>query len=243
MSKKELLKKELLTTLDEGVKLAISFQKKEEKHFQYEYQSWYTKAIKTIASLAPDRYREFCSYYEIDPKRKILGYGTYVIQDFIKGVSPNKYNYPDFDTREEVIRCFLNQITIFRSLTERIDSALSDIEGQIYADLHDSEISIAKKLIKISPRAAGALVGAIIEGHLQNVASNHAIKISKKYPTIGEINDPLKTAGVIDIPTWRKISFLADIRNLCSHKKGIEPTKDQIEELVQGSEWLIKNIF
>jgi hypothetical protein len=48
---------------------------------------------------------------------------------------------------------------------------------------------------------------------------------------------------VIDTPVWRKISFLADLRNLCSHKKDAEPTKEQVEELIQGAEWLTKNVF
>ena len=58
-----------------------------------------------------------------------------------------------------------------------------------------------------------------------------------------ESTDPLKAASVIDTPAWRKISYLADLRNLCSHKKDIEPKKEQIEELIQGAEWLTKHIF
>jgi hypothetical protein len=83
----------------------------------------------------------------------------------------------------------------------------------------------------------------VIEGHLQKVAQAHSIKIAKNNPTIADLNDPLKAASVIDTPMWRKISFLADLRNLCSHKKDTEPTKEQVEELIQGAEWLTKNVF
>ena len=86
-------------------------------------------------------------------------------------------------------------------------------------------------------------MGVVIEGHLQKVASNRGIKITKKNPTIADLNEPLKTAAVIDTASWRKISFLSDLRNLCSHKKDEEPTKDQVEELIQGAEWLTKNIY
>ena len=86
-------------------------------------------------------------------------------------------------------------------------------------------------------------MGVVIEGHLQKVASSHGITAPKKNPTISDLNDPLKSAAVIDTATWRKISFLADLRNLCSHKKDIEPTKEQVEELIQGAEWLTKNVF
>jgi hypothetical protein len=228
---------------NEGAKLAVAFQKKEDKQFQYEYQSWYTKALKAVASLAPDRHAEFRAYYEVDPKRKTLGYGTFVIQDFLKGMAPNSFHYPDFDTRNQVLTCFFNQLTILKAVDDRVDSVLGDIEAELYAELQDSEVAVARQLTKVSLRAAGALVGVVIEGHLQKVASAHCVKIAKKNPAIADLNEPLKTASVVDTPTWRKISFLADLRNLCSHKKDVEPTKEQVEELIQGAEWLTKNVF
>ena len=121
MTKRDAIREELATLYDEGAKLALAFQKKEDKQFQYDYQRWYTKALKAVASLASDRYAEFRAYYEVDPKRKSLGYGTYVIQDFLKGVVPSRHNYPDFDTRAQVLNSFFNQITILNSLKDRID--------------------------------------------------------------------------------------------------------------------------
>lgn len=243
MTKRELIHKELKALYQEGAKLAVAFQNKEEKQFQYDYQLWYTKAIKAVASLATDRHAEFRSYYEIDPKRKSLGYGSYVIQDFLKGVAPSNFQYPDFDTRAQVLTCFFNQLTILNSIGERVDSVLGNIEGELYAELQDSEVAVARQLAKVSLRAAGALVGVVIEGHLQKVAQAHDLKIPKKNPTIADLNDPLKAASVIDTPAWRKISFLADLRNLCAHKKDAEPTKEQVEDLIQGAEWLTKNVF
>ena len=243
MSKRDTIHKELDALYDEGAKLCTAFQKKEEKQFQYDYQSWYTKALKAVASLASDRYSEFRSYYEIDPKRKSLGYGTYVIQDYLKGVAPDKFHYPNFNSRDQVLTCFFNQVTILRSIKERVDSVLANIEGELYAEIQDNEVATARQLAKVSPRAAGALVGVLIEGHLQKIATAHGVKVGKRNPTIADLNDPLKAASVIDIPSWRKISFLADLRNLCSHKKDMETTKEQVEELIQGAEWLTKNVF
>lgn len=243
MSKKETIHKELSALYKEGAELAVAFQKKEDKQFQYDYQRWYTKALKAVASLAQDRYAEFRGYYEVDPKRKSLGYGTYVIQDFFKGIAPGGYQYEGFDTRAQVLTCFFNQLTILNSIKERVDSVISNIEGELYAELQDSEVVVARQLAKVSLRAAGALVGVLIEGHLQKVAATHGVKLAKKNPTIADLNDPLKAASIIDTPAWRKISFLADLRNICSHKKDIEPTKEQVEELIQGAEWLTKNVF
>ena len=86
-------------------------------------------------------------------------------------------------------------------------------------------------------------MGVIIEGHLQKVVQAHKITLAKKNPTVSDLNECLKSASVIDQPTWRKISYLADIRNICSHRKDVDPTKDQVEELISGGEWTIKNVF
>lgn len=219
MSKREVIRKAIADLYNEGAHLAVAFQKSEEHQFQYEYQRWYSKSLKVIETLASDRYVEFRGYYEIDPKRKSLGYGTYVIQDYFKDVIPNKYDYPNFDSRSQTLKCFFNQLTILHSIKERIESVLADIAGELYAEFQDDEIAVARQLAKISARAAGALAGVLIEGHLQKVAQAHGIKIAKKNPTIADLNDPLKTGSVIDVPVWRKISYLADLRNLCSHKK------------------------
>jgi hypothetical protein len=242
MTKRESIQKELQTLHKTGLELAMSFAKNEEKIFEYAYQSWYTVALKAVASLAPDRYSEFRSYYEIDPKRKSLGYGTYVIQDYIKNVRPGGYANQEFDAQGQVVTRFINQLAIVDAINSQIDSVLCNIEGELYAELQDNEVATARQLAKVSLRAAGALVGVLIEGHLQKVATAHSVKIAKKNPTIADLNDPLKAASIIDTPTWRRISFLSDIRNLCSHKKDDDPTKDQVEDLIRGAEWLTKNV-
>lgn len=243
MSKREAIRKELVALYQEGAQLASAFGEEKDKHFELHYQRWYTKALPAVASLAPDRHLEFRNYYEINPKRKDLGYGDYVIQDFVKGVAPGSVRYPNFDTRTQVLTCFFNQLTILNSIAERLDSVVANIEGELYAELQDNEIAVARTLAKVNLRAAGALIGVVIEGHLQKVAARHTVKVTKKHPTIGDLNDPLRNAGIIDIPTWRKITFLADLRNLCAHKKDAEPTKDQVKDLIEGAEWLAKTVF
>jgi hypothetical protein len=243
MSKRELIQKEMALLYTEGANLAAAFQNNKDLQFQYDYQRWYTKALKLVASLAPDRIAEFRGYYEIDPKRKMLGYGTYVIQDFFKGVVPSSFQYENFNARKQALTCFFNQLTIFKAVDHRVDSIVGDIETELYAELQDNEVLVARRLAKVNLRAAGALVGVVIEGHLQKVTSAHDLQVAKKNPTIADLNDQLKSASIIDTPTWRKISFLADLRNLCSHKKDSDPTKEQVEELIQGAEWLTKNVF
>lgn len=210
--------------------------------FSFDYQDWYSKALPIMKALATDRHEEFKRYYEPDPKRKLLGYGTYVIQDYIKGVAPGAYRVGDFDVKGEAGQCLLNQVALLRSVQERVDSVLSNLEEALFADLKDAELATASVLLKTSPRAAGALAGVVLEAHLQRVADANQVKIMKKNPTVNDLNEPLKQAGVYDMATWRKISFLADIRNACCHKKGDDPKAQQVRELLEGVNWALKNI-
>ena len=243
MSVKEKVQDELSELLKQGNAVLKKFQDtKKSPDVRIDYQAWYSKALKVMQLLAPDRYEEFRRYYEADPKRKGLGYGTYVIHDFIKGVAPGAYHLQDFDTRGQAALGVYNQLIILASVIGRSKTILADIQAALLAELQDEGVDTAEALLKVNVRAAGALAGVILESHLQKVTEAHAIKIAKKAPTIADLNDPLKVAGVYDTAVWRKISYLADVRNMCSHKKASDPTADQVKELVDGVRWAVKNV-
>jgi hypothetical protein len=63
-----------------------------------------------------------------------------------------------------------------------------------------------------------------------------------KDPSISDYNDKLKDIAY-DIVEWRRMQHLGDIRNLCDHEKHREPTKEEVEDLVDGTDRAIKNIF
>lgn len=48
---------------------------------------------------------------------------------------------------------------------------------------------------------------------------------------------------IIDVPTWRHICLLGDIRNLCEHDKKQEPTSEQVNDLIVGTDKIIKTVF
>ena len=247
MTKREAIHEALDALVSEASDLIRSLQQKEIiddfLNFTYAYQNWYTAAIKAVKSLASDRYVEFCGYYENDK--------THSIQTYLRK-TPNRSQDSSYDhfiqkqdriDQDRFINLFVNQLAILKAIRTRVDSVLADIESELFTELEDNEVGVARQLIKISPRAAGALAGVVIEGHLRNVLNAHGIEISQKNPTISDLNDPLKDASVIDTSAWRKISYLADLRNLCSHKKEVEPTKEQVADLLDGTEWLTKTVF
>ncbi len=136
------------------------------------------------------------------------------------------------------------QLSILMSIKSRFESSLFDIKQILQADLFDSELSAAKELVKNGfLRGAGAMTGVVLEKHLEHVCLNHKIVISKKNPTISDLNDLLKNNNVLDTPSWRYIQRLGDLRNLCDHNKKREPTSEELNELIDGADKILKTIF
>ena len=207
--------------------------------FKDKYQPWYSESKALIRQLLPDRLSDFASYYEKPRSRKNLTYENYTIEDYLQGLSVPKVVRPD-----AAISRFTQQLSIVKSIGERFRSSLFDIRQLAQADLFDSELEVAKELAKNKfTRAAGAVAGVVLERHLKEVCGNHGVTIQKKNPQISDLNESLKGADVIDIPQWRFIQHLGDLRNLCAHDKKPEPTVDQVEDLLAGVPKVTKTIF
>lgn len=213
--------------------------------FADRYQTWYSEAKVLIRQLLPDRLADFVRHYEKPKPRKEISYESYRIEDYLQGFSVTRGSHGEKVVGPDAaIPQFRQQLAILKAVNARFDSSLFDIRQLVQADLFDSELSAASELGKKGfARAAGALAGVVLEKHLDQVCENHAVKISKKNPTIGDLNDALKDAQALDIPEWRFIQHLADIRNLCDHNKKIEPTTAQVQDLLQGVAKVIKTIF
>jgi hypothetical protein len=168
------------------------------------------------------------------------------IQDWLLGLraAENALGEKHFHDLAGVIMRFQVQLSILKATEARFESSLFDIHQLVQADLFDSELDAAGALIKSGfLRAGGVIAGVVLEKHLRDVCNNHTITVHKKNPTIGDLNDTLKDANVIDIPVWRHIQRLADLRNLCGHNKGREPTNDEGVELVGGCAKVTKTLY
>ncbi|MCY3729276.1 MAG: hypothetical protein OXF97_09840 [Nitrospira sp.] len=206
--------------------------------FFLSYQRWYTEASAVVRQLMPDRIIEFEQLYKGDGRGRDLGIRSFTIQDWLNGVRYRQQGFLLVKMR------FHNQVAILGAAQGRFESSLFDIRQMIQADLLDSELDAARELAKHSfLRGAGAIAGVVLEKHLSQVAENHTVRVRKKHPTISDFNDLLKDRDVLDIPTWRQIQRLSDIRNLCDHNKDREPTRDEVEELINGVEKASKSLF
>src|SRR6266702_2343518 len=215
-------------------------------NFHEEYQSWYSEALACVTQLLPGRVDDFVSFYKSERVRKELTSENYTVTDYLKGLSVTRTRGLQTDPiagPSAAISPMKQQVQIVEALQRRFDSSLFDIRTLVQADLFDDELGAAGELNKKGfTRAAGAVAGVVLEEHLETVCTQHKIGHSKK-PTIGELNDLLKKKDTIDTPTWRFIQRLADLRNLCDHKKSDEPATDDIEELIAGVRKTIKTVF
>lgn len=212
--------------------------------FSDKYNAWFNEALCLVKQLMPERLDEFVSYYKI-PKRKDqdISYLSYTISDYLLGVVVKELGHVKVGGTAAVPK-FQQQLQIVSSLKERFESSLYDIKQLVQADMLDSEIDSAKLLLKNGfLRAAGAICGVVLEKHFATICETRSLRVSKKNPSINDYNQLLKAEGIIDTPTWRKISFIADVRNLCDHNKKEEPTKEQLVDLVNETVKIIKTVF
>jgi len=233
------IRQELDALVKTGTELAQSIG--DYSKFLLGYHGWYTRSLAVVRHLLPDRLAEFERLYHLD-NRKNIDASTYTIEDYLQRLSITR-GLGKLDGNAIVTAKFLNQILILKSAASRLDDILANIQGILQADLFDSEIDAAIDLMKKGHlRAAGVVVGVVLESHLAKVCQNHGVTTSKKNPVMSDFNELLKKADIFDVPTWRGIQHLGDIRNQCCHSKDRDPTPDDVQELIDGVDKAIKTI-
>lgn len=212
-------------------------------NFRNAYQGWYSRSQAVIKQIMPDRLSDFISYFDVPKGRKEITFQNYMIRDCLQGLQITRGGTVVVDDSAAIPE-FTQQLNMVKAAKVALGSTLMDLKAVLQADLFDTEVETASALAKAGYlRAAGAICGVVLEKHLHHVCGVHGITIRKKNPGISEISQMLKDADVTTVPQWRFIQHLADIRNICDHAKGREPTKEEIEDLVSGTEKVLKTVF
>ena len=229
--------KELKSTAEEYINKLPSFSS--------QYQRWYSESIALLRQLLPDRVADFVRHYEKPKARKDITFENYRIEDFLQGLTITRgYAKEVVVNSSAAIPQFRQQLAMLNAAKARFESSLFEIRQLVQADLLDSELEAAEVLAKHKfTRAAGALAGVVLERHLSQVCTDRKLSTGKKNPTIGDFNEALKAGGAIDLPQWRFVQHLADIRNLCDHSRLPEPTGDQVADLLAGAKKVTKTVY
>jgi hypothetical protein len=192
-------------------------KKKLSDKFKVDYQDWFSACCALLErNYNKERTSEFKSEYENNIKTII------------------STNYMALDTEYKFIDSFKHQASILNALPLYLGHRLSDMELTIASILMGDELLEAEYLLKKGfIRAAGVLAGVVLERHLKMRCDKNEPKL--KYPknaTISKLNVILKDNNLLDIPEWRKIQYLGDIRNKCDHDKKVEPKKEEVADLI-----------
>jgi hypothetical protein len=212
------------------------------KPFYMNYEQWYSKSLAVVKIVLPDRTDDFMHCYSQqndDGEVKIdkIGIRRYLTDILFQNINQHFASRATRRTGSLVQM----QIGILDAAFGKFDSKIYNIQETVTADLFDSELSAARELNKQGHhRAAGVVAGVLLEKHLRRVAEAHGLSTTKKNPTISVWNDLLKENGVIEIPRWREIQHFGDLRNLCGHDKEKEPTGDDVTDLIEGVDKIMK---
>ncbi|HEY0068749.1 MAG TPA: hypothetical protein VGE04_02130 [Chloroflexia bacterium] len=244
MPKLDDILKELLTLLEKGLKLQIGKGQNEDLGtLAMRYEAWYTQASAAISQIMPERIQDFRDAYRLQ-KRKEITYETYTISDYLLGLRVSRHGQSIIDADNAYSLKLIRQLALVKAAIELAPSSLRDIRTVLQSELLDSDLDAARMLLRARHlRSAGVVCGVVIEAHLKTVADRHNISFRKTKLTISDLNDTLKDKAVYDVPTWRLIQRLADIRNLCGHAGEREPKSDDIEDLIEKTEKILKEVF
>lgn len=208
--------------------------------FVAEYQRWYTRTVRLVTVLGHDRLTEFEGYYLADTRRRTVDDSTYCIQDYLLAVRPS---YPTkMDVHRAVVLRLTAQVSILQSLESRLEGIFGELGGELLAELEDAELEAARKILKVSPRAAGALTVVVLETHLARVARHHGLKIPPSNPTVAKLSDLLKQSGLCDEVTWRSTRILSDRQREILDDRKVEPEAAAVEDLISQLQKIVKTV-
>lgn len=257
----EELKKEIqtLVKLYRFLRLAYMFQnnilpgsiKKEDsdelKSFDISenYHKLYMKALRFVHTVIPERETDFINLNSNAKRAKTKNFDLedYDLTLGIQGMYRTDFSDPNgLKYKRQTAVLLQQQADILQSALDIMDSKIYNVQGELQYNIFMNELDAAEHLLKNNfVRAAGAVCGVVLEGHLKTICIQHKIKITRK-DDLSKYNDYLKNNGVITQPNWRKIQYLTDIRNTCDHKRDSEPTSEQVIELLNGTKQIISEI-
>jgi len=194
--------------------------------FIRQYHEWYSGSIALVDGNMPVRASELLVLHE--GLKGARGAPTPMVRLL------ESYRM-DFHTQLAMASRIGQMQSVVASIPAYMRARSHDIELVVAQAYVRDELSEAELLLKSSfTRAAGGIAGVLLERHLKLVCDRHhpPIKYSKTVG-IAKLNDLLKNAGVYDVPQWRRVQWMGDVRNNCDHFCSTDPRKEDVADLIK----------
>lgn len=193
-----------------------------------EYEGWYSAAYQLIKDYLSERTADFSQYYEYQAsKSSKQGVIDYLQFNGVPGTSSKS------EILDSLLNAFERQRNILLSVLDVVEIKELNLRKLISADVVKTEIDQAEALfITGFSRAAGVVAGVALERYLKTLCDINAITYGSR-DTIQPVAQFLRTAGKLDIVEMNRITYLASIRNKCSHPDSAsdEEVKSLIDEV------------
>ena len=202
------------------------------------YQKWYGAVRVIIEKNQParlDEFDEIYNYYDIKAKAQSKAQSKRIKQIIERKHIEKQEQFLLFDLINR-------QFDILSAVPDHLKYSIYDIELTVYSVLMDDEISASRHLLSNGfLRPAGALAGVILERHIKNLLRKNSPPITyRETDALSKVNDLCKNFNIYDGIKWRKIQHLTDLRNLCDHPKERDPTKEEVNDLINEVSEILK---
>jgi hypothetical protein len=148
------------------------------------------------------------------------------------------YTYDKYKFIEEFTDIFEFQRSILVSVANAAEIKELALRKIITADFIKTEIEQAETLFTSGfHRAAGTIAGVALEKHLKTLCDMNGVHYSQG-AAIQSVAQSLRTIGKISVTDLNFVTYLASIRNKCSHAQDV--SADEIESLIEGVKKLLQ---
>ena len=206
------------------------------------YLAWYTKALRLMRTLTFQRSHDATDQEKAgkDGSRPAsyaaphdAGMGTTLTESGAMIPSAHLTFLAHFD----------HQLRILHAVRNSLEYVLADMQGALYSEVGEHVLAAAYELFRHGHgRAAGTLVGVLLEIHLAKVATKYRVPHCSNASGIIPLNEALKRGGIYDAEVWRFIQHLGALRHTCVDAAVRDPTVDELTTLFQGVETIRKTV-
>lgn len=250
---KELLQKELEILINEGKELMVMFYYKAQKSFRFSeeeykiikkygtkdfvlekaYNSFYTRTLLVLSKILPERLDEFKECYISNNPNTLYDISRYLLHVQCINLKGSYEIY--------AIKQFERQLGFLEAAKDLINTTCYNIENDIRYHVYIDELDAAEHLLKRNYiRAAGSVAGVVLENHLKVVCKSISNIDLDGNETLSKYNALLKNQ-IGDI-LWGRIDAISRIRNLCDHAKDSNPTKNDVQFLINETKEIIREV-